>query len=251
MYSVYIVDDEVWLVDSLEILLERMELDIEVVGKETSSLNAYDDIIRLKPDIVFTDIKMPELDGLELMERVGEKSPATVFIIISGFADFEYARTAMKNKAVSYCLKPFEEDDIKKALESAMALCRDRKILTSMEQGRKADGEEVERSSSETFLMIEDYIRNHFKENIGLQDVADRFFFSAAYLSILFKKESGMNFTTYMNKLSVDYACELLKNTSLPINEISEMSGVSSYYYFCRIFKKAKGITPTEYREQN
>ncbi|MGO4376562.1 helix-turn-helix domain-containing protein, partial [Paenibacillus sp. MCAF20] len=66
--------------------------------------------------------------------------------------------------------------------------------------------------------------------------------------SQLFKKETNTTFTQYVTALRMEYACRLLSETDLPINEVAEQSGYSDYFYFSRIFKRTKGTTPSSYR---
>lgn len=127
----------------------------------------------------------------------------------------------------------------------AKKACDRQKVLKSFEKKEN----NVEESSSKTFKLVLDYIHQNFKENITLQEISDHFFYNPAYLSMLIKKELGKNFITYLNELKIDYACELLEKTELSINEVANMCGITNYFYFARLFKKIKNITPSEYKK--
>jgi len=245
MYTVYLLDDEFWLLESLEAIIEWNKYDSVVVGKETSSIKAYEEIKRLNPDIVFTDIRMPDMNGMELMEKIKSWKKETVVVLVTGYAEFEYARQALLHNVADYCLKPIEEEAIVDALKKAQKICDKQRVLVSLE--RKEDKEE--KSNSDTFNIVIKYIEENFKKNITLNEIADRFYFNPAYLSMLIKKELGKNFILYLNELRINYACELLEKTDLSISEIGNSCGINNYFYFARLFKRNKGLTPTEYRK--
>lgn len=244
MYRVYLLDDEVWLLDSLEEIINWTNYNAVIVGKQTSSTKALEDIIRLDPDIVFTDIRMPDMNGIELMQKIKMCKKDIAFILVTGYSEFEYAKQAILLNAVDYCLKPIEEDTIIKALLKAQKACDNKKLLSALENKENKSNE----SSSKTYKMVKDYIHENFKDNITLNEIADFFHYNPAYISMLIKKESGKNFITYLNELKINYACELLDKTDLSINEISNMCGFENYFYFARLFKKIKNVTPTEYK---
>ena len=88
-----------------------------------------------------------------------------------------------------------------------------------------------------------------FCDDISLQSISKEFDINANYVSQLFKKEMGTTFTEYLTNLRIDYACKLLATTALTLIEIAEKSGYDDYFYFSRIFKKVKGISPSAYRD--
>ncbi len=108
MYRVLIVDDEPWALVVIRKLFNWEENGFEVIGETTSSKKAIDIISSERPDVVFTDIRMPNFDGIELIKIIRQKKIDTEFIIISGFAEFSYAQEAIRNGALDYCLKPMD-----------------------------------------------------------------------------------------------------------------------------------------------
>lgn len=113
MYKVLLVDDEPWALMGIKKTLNWDEMGFEVVYETMKSTEALEKILEENIDVVFTDIRMPKISGLELIKKVRERGIDTEFILISGYADFSYAKEAIKQGAFDYCLKPlqFEESD--------------------------------------------------------------------------------------------------------------------------------------------
>ena len=95
MYKIFIVDDEEYVIKSLIKSIQKIQSGFEVVYTSNNSINAHDAILKTMPDLVFTDIRMPGMNGLELIKSVKEVLPGTIFIVISGYAEFVYAQKAM------------------------------------------------------------------------------------------------------------------------------------------------------------
>jgi two-component system response regulator YesN len=112
--KVMIVDDEPLVRDLLEKCVNWGDLGIEIVGKAASAFQAIDLLDKLTPDIVFTDICMPSMDGIELAEKVLEKYPRTKVVIITGYEDFEYAQRSIKAGVKDFILKPINDEEITK-----------------------------------------------------------------------------------------------------------------------------------------
>ena len=121
MLTVYIADDEVWITLGLTKLLEKSGYDVWVVGTANNGITAMEEIAEFKPDVLFTDIRMPGKTGLELLREIPEISPATRVVLISGFAEFSYAQEAVQNHAYDYLLKPIKEEELGRILRNISA----------------------------------------------------------------------------------------------------------------------------------
>ncbi len=119
MYKMVLVDDEKYVIKGLKDSINWKDQDIQIVGEASNGLSAYKLIKDTKPDIVITDIYMPKMGGLELIEKTLDILPHTKIIILSGFEDFEYAQTAIRKKAFDYILKPIEKDKIVDIIKKA------------------------------------------------------------------------------------------------------------------------------------
>lgn len=136
MLRLIIVDDEKIIRESIRSLIDWESLGIEVVGVCKNGLEAYDAILDSYPDIVLTDIKMPGLSGLELIEKLNDTRENIQFIILSGYSEFEYAKQAMRFGIRHYLLKPCNENQIIEAIEDV------KKSLLSETAGRSGAGTE-------------------------------------------------------------------------------------------------------------
>ncbi len=111
MLKVLLIDDEQWVVKSLKTIVDWQSLGYEIIGEAFNGVDGYEQLRKLSPDLVFTDIRMPGMDGLELIRRGNELNKGISFVVTSGYKEFEYARKAMQYGALSYLLKPFDEEE--------------------------------------------------------------------------------------------------------------------------------------------
>ncbi|BCB02796.1 response regulator transcription factor [Bacillus sp. KH172YL63] len=97
---------------------------------------------------------------------------------------------------------------------------------------------------------IEEYLQQHYQEEINLQDIADRFYLSREYISRKFKQDYGATITDYVTGIRMDKARKLLANPYLKIYEVAYGVGYGNEKYFSKVFKKYTGHTPNEYRQK-
>lgn len=112
MYTVYLVDDEQLIREGLKRLLDWAALGYEIIGDTGSPGEALKQVAALLPDLVITDVKMPGMSGIELIQRLQAEGYEGAFLIISGYSDFEYARSAIRFGVKSYLLKPLDEREL-------------------------------------------------------------------------------------------------------------------------------------------
>ncbi|MEK5645592.1 hypothetical protein BK138_30250 [Paenibacillus rhizosphaerae] len=105
-------------------------------------------------------------------------------------------------------------------------------------------------TSREDINMLLSYLKENLTKDISLKEAAERINISDTYLSTIFKKETGMGFTDWINTMRIEQAASLLMETSLPSYLIAEQVGYENINYFGRIFKKLKGVSPQKYRAQ-
>lgn len=137
-YRAIIADDEAKIIRLIEELGRWDTLGIEIVDTCRTGSAAYESILKNRPDFVLSDIKMPGLDGLELIQKVRAAGVTPLFILISGYRHFEYARTAVSLNVMDYLLKPIDEEQLN---ETLLRVCRQVDQLHSQRQ----DAEEASR----------------------------------------------------------------------------------------------------------
>lgn len=132
MLKMIIADDEYIVRDGLKEIIPWEQYDIEVVGEASDGQEALDLCLKLDPDILFTDIRMPIMDGLEVAMELKELGKNTKIIIISGVQDFNYAKTALSVNAEGYILKPVKIPELQETIK---------KVVNSIHLERKKVGE--------------------------------------------------------------------------------------------------------------
>lgn len=128
MVTVLIVDDEQRIGALIAQLIHFDELGLELLGIYDDSQKALEAILSARPDIVISDIKMPEIDGIGIVRRTQEAGSFPHFIFISGFREFEYAHSALKYGVEEYLLKPVSESELNEALKRIQTVSRKKQI---------------------------------------------------------------------------------------------------------------------------
>lgn len=126
MYSVFLVDDEELVIKSLIASVDWASHGFIVAGYALCATDALLQIVDISPDVVFTDIRMPGMSGLELIKQLNDRSFPGLKIVISGYAEFALAQKAINYGAFGYCLKPFDETEIITFLKKAETVLQDR-----------------------------------------------------------------------------------------------------------------------------
>ena len=139
-------------------------------------------------------------------------------------------------------------------LRQALDNCRSLEdILRTLLEHIQSFAQDYYTSRTETYSkpiqMMKDYVLLHYREPIKLNDMAELVHFHPNYLSELFRKETGMTFSDYLTDCRLDAAKRLLLDLQYNVYDVAELVGIKDTKYFSRIFKKAVGVTPSEYRK--
>jgi len=121
MYKLFLVDDEIDLVEGIRTSIDWTSYDIEICGEADNGITALEKILLLNPDIIIMDIRMPKMNGLELLQNITSHKLKAKCIILSGYDDFFYAKKAIELNASNYLLKPCRPKDI---LESVLDIIK-------------------------------------------------------------------------------------------------------------------------------
>lgn len=267
MYKVAIIDDEPIIVEGLSKSINWETLGCRVVGTAFSGEEGLSLIREVKPDIIFTDIQMPCMDGLTMIAAVKSEFPDTQIAILTGYRDFDYAQRAIKLGVTRFLLKPSKMDEIMEALTAmvnqlhvtgAAYIYHGEAVEDVQKEGPKEGMENIEQfaedavldSAASSFIVNNAvaYIEEHYKEKLKLSDVADQVYVSQWHLSKLMNRYLGQNFSELLNGIRINKAKELLKDPSLRIGDIADEVGFLDMAHFSRVFKKLVGISANEYR---
>ena len=247
IFKVVVVEDEELILNNIVKKIHNLNLGFEVVGKAQDGKEGLEMIDRLTPDLVITDMKMPVMDGLEMIKIISSKYPYIKKIVVSGFDDFVFAQQAMKYDVRDYLLKPLKINELTDVLtEKRFILENERKLLKQNVIDTKKNKDHC---TEEVAKIVELYIRENFNSDINFDLIAQNFNFNSSYLSKVFTKYIGENPLKYLTTLRVNKAKYLLINNSeLSVKEIGELVGYLDPFYFSRVFKGITGKSPSNYR---
>ncbi len=250
MIKVLLVDDEEWVLEALEKNIRWKECGVDYLFKAWTMDDALQYFSAYVPDIVVTDIEMPDGSGLELMERIKEKQADTACLCLTCHPEFDYMRKAMQLGSIDYLLKPVEYEEVERVLKKLVGQVKARRAARAGGTETEEGGREGAAIGEEERLLhsAKEYIRMHLIENINVQDMAGSLHCSASHLMHSFKKSTGKTVIEYVTAQRMEKAKQLLRDSALQVNMVAELVGYEDYSYFSRVFKKETGETPREYR---
>lgn len=169
LLTLYLIDDEFIILKGLLETYDWNKMGFKVVGWARDGEEALPDIIEKKPDVVLTDVRMKKMNGLTLIEKVKEQKLDTNFVVISAYRDFEYAKKACANGALSYLVKPIEEDELEKTMAEIYRKCTEKKF----KEKKYSLWEKILLEDQDNFLnqMIEKYLEGTV-EKAELEELA-------------------------------------------------------------------------------
>lgn len=259
-YRVLIVEDESVVAQGLRYMLRRSLPEAQVTQIAANGLQGLAAAREDKPDVVMTDICMPDMDGLEMIQRLQEEGADCGYVILSGYSEFAYARQAMHLGVRHYLTKPVDEAEMAEAVAS---VCRDvtaereqRAMLAALRAQcapvppQPAPEPEQPDEEQDTIQRIRQYIREHYSEPITLKDISGVFYLNPSYISQLFRSKTGGTYISYLTEVRMKEACRLLAETDLKVIDVCERTGYGDCSYFTRVFEKEMGCRPNQYRMQ-
>lgn len=249
MYKILIAEDD----EDIRYIYSKMKLWKEcgfTVEKQTS--NGEEALKALESDnydLLITDIRMPLVDGIELLREIKKRSIGIEVIFVSTYDDFEYARQGLILGAFDYILKPIDKAQMKNSILRAKEKL-DEKRYEQIPQEHVLTAFEYFHITLDNLFnnQVYQYLCSVGEKIITMEDVSEHFELSKDYFGKLFKQNCGVSFNNFYSVLKVEFAKELIKTSNYKAYEISEILGYSSANYFRLIFKDVTGVTPTEYR---
>ncbi len=235
--NIIIVDDEHIIRQAvLRVIEDSAQPNWRVVAACGTAREAVAALQANDVNVVISDIKMPGMDGIELLKYISLNKPGVAVIFLTGYDDFAYAQNAIRYKAMDYILKPMNP----KYLISILMACQDQ---------LNAENQDADNRYTRIINDSIAYIKENYSKNLTLVSMGEHFHLNPQYFSELFKKETGVNYIDYLTNHRINKAKQLIKETPhFKIYEISSLVGYENPKYFCKLFKKICGVTPQDYK---
>ena len=241
---VLVVDDEPLVRRGVAQGVDWAALSCEVVGEAANGEEGLAMARRLAPDLIITDIRMPRMDGIEMMNALRREGCKARCIVLTAHSDFEYARSALLFGADDYLLKPFRDEELEHAVLRACG-----RLAETAPAAPAAQQERPEATGYVREAM--DYIAQHYADgDISIAAIAEHLRVSEGHLSHVFKKQTGMTVTGYLTQYRIKAAMRLLASGRVKVYEAAAAVGYKDVTYFSATFKKQTGLSPSEYAEQ-
>ncbi|HEY9575601.1 MAG TPA: response regulator [Lachnospiraceae bacterium] len=233
MKTIVIVEDEFRIREGLGKLINRLNLGFQVVGEAENGIEGLKMIQDLRPDLVITDIRMPKMDGLEMIEKTRQMRIDNIFVILSGYEEFSYAQKAISLGVREYLLKPVMISEVRALLEHLKPKEEKEALFTG--------------AYSHLVTGILNYIDHNYALHISFGEIAQKYKMTPQYLGAVFAKETGMTFSAYLRQIRMEKAKELIGSTNMKIYEIAIAVGYPEQKYFSKVFKEYTGVSAKQY----
>ena len=231
MKTILIIEDEE---RSREALIRKIRqylgngIEVDVAG---NGLKGVKRAMVLHPDLIFMDVEMPVMDGLEASVIINRQLSTARIVFLTAYDKFQYVVEAMRSGAKDYLLKPVQENELYRILNVYIGKSRDKE------------------SRPETFeAALDVWLEHHYAESLNMEVAATAVGMTTPYFSKKVKAVTGVNFSEHLANRRMDRAKEYLRTTELPIAEISAKVGYVDSRHFTKVFKKRTGMTPGSYR---
>lgn len=259
MIKVVVVEDEWILRKGLIRSIEWSAYGCVIVGEAGNGQEGLELILKESPDIVITDICMPIMDGLEMLDEAS-KSRHFHSIILTSYSEFDYAKKAISLHVTEYLLKPIKESRLCELLKNMVATIQQEQLYGNLKKhvdmGRLTEeelpdlhlayGEQQNYYAKEAMRQI----RENYAQKLSVEQIADSLGVSASYLSRKFKEETQHTFLDYLNQYRITKAVQLLNTGKYRFGEIADMTGFTNHKHFYGVFRKYVHMTPSEFAKE-
>lgn len=242
MIKVLIVEDEEFIRKGLRLTINWKEKGFDIVAEGINGEDGLNKILEFSPQLVITDIKMPKMDGLEMIKKAKNLGKSFDSILLTSYSEFEYAKTGIEIGVMGYLLKPLDDEILYRLLDKIK--------------------EKIDINKKEKFFSIDKYmdiskdryvyktlknIKENYYKKLTIQDISNEIGVSVGYLSRKIKENLSETFLEILNKYRVQKAIELFENEELKMYKISDKVGFTDYKHFCTVFKKYMNVAPGEF----
>lgn len=246
-YSALIIDDEPMMCLGIKEMVNWQAHGFSKIDMRFSYQEGLKAALTGNYHLILCDIRLQEQSGLNIIRKLKEQGVSSGVVIISAYAEFSYAQTALELGVFQYLLKPFPKETLEVCLSRFTSQIPEHIVVEeTLEQPEKYDRRRANRMDR-----ILEYIHENATDpTLSLSRVAKAFYMNASYLGQRFHQQNGIKFTDYLNLYRIVKACDFLLNSQFLTYEISEMVGFGNINYFHRVFKKITGVGTEEYRKK-
>lgn len=254
LLTLFVLDDEAPIREEIK-SIDWSCVQATVIGESANGKDALKKCRQLCPDIVIADIEMPLMNGLEFAEELKKTNTAAQIIFLTSHTNFYYAQKGIQLGVLGYVIKSLcMEQDLFPLIEKAAQNLQTMQDLElrrpNLDRFFLIDQNNHVNLRPEIYMTIR-FIQNNYMNKITISDIAEAISISPDYLGKLFKSETGISITHYLNELRMKKAIMLLENTNMRVYEIAQYVGIESYRYFTITFRKITGKSPTDYRRKD
>lgn len=228
-------------------LIQSIPGEFQVIAKASNGETALELIEQLNPDVVFTDIKMPYMDGITLIEEARARNMDTEFVVLSAYADFQMAKQCISLDVTEYLLKPLTKTELETVLTRLSARLKGQRVYLSREEKENESLRSQYPDAHPMVLRALDMIEKRYNHKITQTDLAEKLGISPQYFSYIFSKHVGEGFATFLKKYRICQAMKLLQRGETDKNEVAYKVGFSDVKYFYKVFKEVNGKNFSEY----
>lgn len=256
LLKVVIVEDEEIIRKGLLLAINWLDMGCIIVGSARDGVEGLNLIRKEKPDVVLTDIRMPKLTGLEMIERASEFA-SFYSIVLTSYSEFELAKKALHIGVTDYLLKPIDEEELSEVVGRIHELVEKKEKIQTIERlseeyvlGEGKEWRIFKLAQNDVDVYVRktyELIKEHYCQRISINTVAEELGVSASYLSRKLKKSLNTSFVDLLNQYRISQSIVLLGKGTMRIYEISDQLGFSEYKHFCSVFKKYTNSSPTEF----
>lgn len=256
MIKVLVVEDEEIIRKGFIHTIDWLEMDCQIIDEACNGEEGLEKILTYRPELVITDIMMPKMNGIEMVEKARQVYPFKS-IFLTSYQEFEYAKKAIQLQVFDYLLKPVDEEALSQTIQKVKQAIKEQKVLGEIREKSRDKGHiklidvDIYLSKDEgyNYYIAESMrmIQTHYNTKISVELLAEQFQVSTSYLSRKFKESTNQTFLEILHKYRIQKATELLQEGNYRIGEVAERVGFNEYKHFCHVFKKYIGMAPTEF----
>jgi YesN/AraC family two-component response regulator len=251
--KILIVEDEENIADGIARILKNYQ---EFNPHITISIDGQDAIKKaqcLHPDLTITDIRMPLMDGLDLVNSLKQDKLCDKFVILTGYDKFTYAQTALRYGVIDYLLKPLDKERLVEIVKSVYESLPDSYAKNAGRRLPDLPYFQLQLNNADypvSLKKVIDYVNKNYMNCISLQTLSEALFLHSSYISLLINKHAGISFTYLLDYIRIRKAAELLLyEPDLSIAEISYLVGYNNERRLYHAFNNRLNCTPGHFRE--